>query len=496
MGNMSNNYFILSCARSGSTSLTRILDTADNGICASEPMPNLNWETREAMEGRLLDLHGVIDRNIVPRVKKALQTNAVYGEKNVTYGPFITELYNALNCKFVFLKRDGRDVVRSLINWHEQKFGTIYRECRDSGNLAPEAIFNATNLPVHLDTSDYSRPRPQKDDPFYHEWEQFSRAEMCAFYWARINELYIKQLSQLPKEAWIEINYTGIEADNIIEVADFLELKCISKPKVQSMLDNKINSLTERGSSEGTYPDWKNWNSEQRQKFDRVAGKIMYDLGYYNTPNKNWFPKKYGDFWQQNEGGLEWYTWMYDYRQELHKEMVAWIQQRESEGDAIFSIADFGCGLGVGYCDDFADKKYIGADISEKNIRWCQKHRKNSNHEYYHIDFVSESLKEPVDLVFSSGTLDNTYDIDIGLKNMVKNAKKWIYVTFYRGWFPELKAHQYSWNEEHKCFYNDVSPSRIHEVLLSLGCQDIQIKPIPTEHADIPYETLVIARVR
>ncbi len=41
-------YFILSCARSGSTSLARILDTAGNGACVCEPVPNLNVESRLA----------------------------------------------------------------------------------------------------------------------------------------------------------------------------------------------------------------------------------------------------------------------------------------------------------------------------------------------------------------------------------------------------------------------------------------------------------------
>jgi len=495
MNSTSRTYFILSCARSGSTSLTKILNTANNGICAVEPMPNLNKETRDAMDGRLVDLHSIVNRDVVPRVENALKENEIYGEKNVTYGPFIPYLYEELNCKFVFLKRDGRDVVRSLINWHEQKFGTIYRECQDPGKLAPEAISSATNLPLHLDTSDYSRPRPRKDDPFYYEWEHFSRAEMCAFYWIRINELYVKQLSKLPKACWIELDYTKANVDNLMKVSDFLGLRGLSPEKVQLMFDTKINSLRDRGSSEGTYPDWKNWNSKQRNRFDRIAGNIMHRLGYYDAPDEHWLPAGYGDFWQQHDGGLEWYTWMYDYRKKMHKEMVDWVHQRETEGDAILSIADFGCGLGVGYCDDFANKKYVGVDLSEKNTLWCREHRENPNNEYYCFDFIKESLKEPVDLVFSSGTLDNTYDIDVSLKNLVRNSKKWIYITFYRGWFPELKEHQYSWNEEHKCFYNNVSPSRIYEILLSLGCQDIQIKPTPTEHADIPYEMLVIARV-
>ena len=109
-------FFVVSCARSGSTSLARILDQADNGVCAVEPTPNLNRETRDAMDGRLSDLQAAVTQMVVPRVQEGLRQHGVYGEKSITYGPFVPSLYEALGCKFVFLKRDGRDVVRSLIN--------------------------------------------------------------------------------------------------------------------------------------------------------------------------------------------------------------------------------------------------------------------------------------------------------------------------------------------------------------------------------------------
>jgi len=130
-------FFILSCARSGSTSLAKILDKAKNGKCAIEPTPNLNRETRLAMEGRLDDPLAAI-APVIKRVKDHSRTGFIYGEKNVTYAPFIHLLYKELDPLFIFIKRDGRDVVRSLIDWHEKAFGTIYRECKTPGNLTPK----------------------------------------------------------------------------------------------------------------------------------------------------------------------------------------------------------------------------------------------------------------------------------------------------------------------------------------------------------------------
>lgn len=487
-------FLILSCARSGSTSLARILDGAKNAVCTVEPHPNLNRETREMMEGRLPDARAVLKATVVKRVRENSRGRQIYGEKNVTYGPFIPHLYEMLKCKFIFLKRDGRDVVRSMMDWHERMFGSIYRECKDPGILSPRALNAAANLPVHLDTSDYARPRPCPGDPFYDEWANLSREEMCSFYWSTINELYLNALEKIPKEAWIEIDYTSPKTDDVLRVVDFLGLKGVSRDGIQELLDSRLNSLKDRTGEDCLYPDWRNWDRGLRGRFDKIAERTMERLGYYRGDPSDWRPSGYGRIWDIDQSDLGWYTWMYDGRRKMHTDLVAWVHNMETMGESIESIADFGCGLGVGYCDDFSSKKYVGVDLSQKNIRWCGQNRQNLKHRYLCLDFVIKSLPEPVDLVFSSGTLDNVYDVDACLQNMVKNARKWIYVAFYRGWFPDLEDHIYSWNEEHKCFYNDVSPSRIRKMLVSTGCRDIQIGPTRTGRSDIPFETLVIAR--
>ncbi len=488
-------FFILSCARSGSTSLARILDEAENGVCVVEPEPNLNLETREMMEGRLSDPRGFLEATVVKRVEENLSDTRIYGEKNVTYGPFVSYLYEMLNCKFIFLKRDGRDVVRSLMDWHELMFGDIYRECKDPGNLSPRAISAAAKLPVHLDTSDYSRPRPLPGTAFYDEWEGLSREEMCAYYWSYINDLYLDQLEKIPQEAWTEIDYTSTGTDDIFRVSEFLGLKGLPRDRIRRMLGKKINSLKERTGEEATYPDWKNWDGGLRRRFDRIASMTMRRLGYYRADGSDWRPRGYGSFWDQQNSDLEWYMWMYNSRREMHADFVEWVHKMEGQGEFFESIADFGCGLGVGYCDDFADKHYVGIDLSPRNIAWCQKNRKNPKHRYLNIDFISEPLNEAFDLVFSSGTIDNSYDVDQFLKAMVRTSRRWIYLTCYRGWFPDLDEHRYQWNEEHGCFYNDLCPRRLRQTLESFGCQSIVVEPMETKREDIPYETRVIAQV-
>lgn len=489
------SYFILSSARSGSTSLAKILNTATNGICALEPNPNLNWETRELMERRLSNPKLVLENTVIPRVKKALEELEIYGEKNVTYGPFIPHLYEMLECKFILIKRDGRDVVRSLMDWHERMFGTIYRECKDSGDLSPQALLNAANLPIHLDTSDYARPRPLSNDPLFSEWENLTREEMCAYYWSFINNLYLDQLTQIPQDSWLTIDYTHPTADDIFKLVEFLGLEGLNQTQIQSMLDKKINSLQDRTGENNYYPNWNNWDSGLRKSFNNIASSTMQRLGYYQKENSFWKPINYGKWWCENEGGLDWYTWMYNTRQKMHTDMLNWLENIENQGESITSIVDFGCGVGVGYCDHFEHKRYVGVDLSPKNIQWCQENRKNPNHEYLCLDHITTPIKEKFDLVFSSGTIDNSYDIDQYLLSMVRQSRKWIYLTCYRGWFPDLLTHKYTWSEVHQCFYNDISPAQIRQTLINLGCQNVIVEPRKTGNQDIPYETRIIAYI-
>ena len=485
---MKESFFVVSCARSGSTSLTNILNQATNCECVSEPTPNLNIETRLMMEGRLKDPISLLKNTIVKRVQQSKYE--IYGEKNVTYAPFIEPLYDLLKCKFIFIVRDGRDVVRSLIDWHELIWGSIYRECKDPGNLTEEAYKKVSNLPIHKDTSDYSRPRPQPGDPHYDSWLEYSREEMCAWYWQHINRLYLDQLLKIPPTAYQILDYTKPRPSDIVEVADFLNLEGLTESKISVMLNSKINSVKSRFGVTRRYPDWPNWTSTQRRQFDEIAQKQMRQLGYGANPETRWKPTNYGAVWRKTEADPSWYKWMYEGRKSQHQSFMKWVDGLES----IESIADFGCGIPIAYASHFKDIKYTGVDLSPRTIKYNKDSDRNPLHEYLCQDFIETPLEKRYDLVFSSGTIDNSYDMTEFLASMVKASKHFIYATCYRGYYPELKDHKYSWHEKDGCFYNDLSPTRAMQTLEDLGCTHIEITPLATAD-ESHFETEIKAEV-
>lgn len=480
-------YFIVACARSGTTSLAQILSKATNGECAIEPTPSLQRETRLAMEGKLGDPLPIIKEKVLPRVQNA--ESEIYGEKDVIYAPFITHLHKLLGCKFVYMTRDGRDVVRSLMDWHEQIFGTIYRECKHIGNLSIRALDTSAKLPLSKDDSDYSRPRPLPHDPLYEVWEDLTREEMCAYYWSHINEIYMTELEKIPTEAWITIDYTHPDPKDILKIVDFLNLEGIDLNLIELLLKQKINSLKERFDLLPSYPRWMNWNSLQRKQFDKIAYPTMSRLNYYSTSKTRWKPKEYGSTWVNEAKPFPWYKEIYDTRVDYHNHFIEWIHQREP----ISSIVDFGCGLCIGYSEAFKDKEYTGVDISPSNIDWCKRNYKNPRHNYLNLDFIETPLNEKHDVAVSSGTIDNTYDIDECLAALVLASRKYIYLTAYRGYFPDLQEHKYSWSPKDGCFYNDISPIKAYTTLKDLECQYITVESLRLGEQT---ETLITAEVK
>jgi len=486
-----SGFVIVGCSRSGTTSLCNILDQATNGICVQEPEPNLNVETRMATDGRYPWAGEVIDQTVAARAHAVWERGLVYGEKNVTLGPFVPQLAK-LGFRIVVTKRDGREVVQSLINWHDRLFGNIYRECADSGELSARARAAIENLPAGEDRSDYSRPRPVAGNPFHERWSSFSRLEMCAWYWAHICNRLMDAVGKLPASRWRVIDYSRVDAAEIGEIAAFLGLEGLDPDTVRGMLAERINSLRHRTGEAVPIRSWTDWTDDERARFECIAASTMMRLGYYDAETHVRFkPACYGEWWRGRAADVDWYTWMYESRRDAHEDLLAFVRRLKAAGETVDSILDVGCGCGVGYREAFADRRYVGMDLSEKTISWCRD-QQSGRQSFISGDIILDQPEEKFDLVFSQGTIDNSYDVNAYLRAMVRVSRGWVYLTAYRGWFPELDEHRYLWDRATTCFYNDVSPIEVERVLRRMGCTQVSVEPLAM--GGDALETRIIAR--
>src|SRR5207245_7964518 len=132
-------------------------------------------------------------------------------------------------------------------------------------------------------------------------------------------------------------------------------------------------------------------------------------------------------------------------------------------------------------------------DISRKEIEWCRANRSNPLHEYVLGDFIMEGTEERFDLVFAHAVIDHVYDVDAFVRAVVEATNRWVYLTAYRGWFPELEQHRYHWSDQETCFYNDLSPAQIRRLLVGLGCRDVRVARSRTPIQPGLWETVIVA---
>tara|TARA_B100001094_G_scaffold91497_1_gene87473 strand:- start:756 stop:1394 length:639 start_codon:yes stop_codon:yes gene_type:complete len=208
--------------------------------------------------------------------------------------------------------------------------------------------------------------------------------------------------------------------------------------------------------------------------------------------------KDFGKFWSKDSyerpegvlGFVDWYKWMYNSRLDINENIIKWVREKD---DKIKSVADFGCGVSIGFSEAFSDKFFTGIDISKRNIDWCKDNYNNSKHVYMHKDFAKNPLSDKVDLVICNGTLENVLDINKAIESMVLSSKGWIYAAGCSGWHPNLRQHKYEWREEWGCNSSLISPSEVELVLKKLNCKKIQI--FPFKRSAKMYETIIIAKV-
>ncbi len=204
-------------------------------------------------------------------------------------------------------------------------------------------------------------------------------------------------------------------------------------------------------------------------------------------------PANYGDWWNTNTKDVAWYQEIHDAREPVHDAFLRWLREHDRPEDPIRSVLEIGCGCAVLYPTVFADRRYVGYDISRKEIEWCRANRNNARHEYVVGDFITDGIDERFDLVLAHAVIDHVYSVDEFLRAAVDATNRWVYLTAYRGWFPDLGKHRYSWSEHDTCFYNDLSPLRIHRALTALGCRPVLVAPSEAVIEPIGHEMVIVA---
>lgn len=217
-------------------------------------------------------------------------------------------------------------------------------------------------------------------------------------------------------------------------------------------------------------------NSKLYVKNSSLYSKMKFMLGKVD----------FGKVWQEKP--LDWYYDLWNKLPLLHKNFQEYFQERTYD---IKTVLDLGCGAAYypfKFPEMFKGKKYVGTDISESAIEYCEK---NSPFDFFAGDFLKMDLKNEFlkrnlptkyDLVYAHGVIDCVYDIELFLNVLLKCCKKYAYIHSCRGYHPELEHHSMNWRDEDGCYYNDISVKQVKRFLLNYGLDvdEFIIRPQPT----------------
>lgn len=266
-------FFIIGCARSGTTAIAKILDCCKNVNVGIELKPNLCIESRDFFDGNLKkNPKEILIESRRKQIIEAHNSDKIFADKNVNYLPFIATMEEIWSPKFLFIIRNGKDVVRSLMDWDNFSSGNIFGRNEDDSN--------SNIIKPDDDWWDYSRIRPQKGEKYYDNWQDLSKFEKCSWYWNKYNKELLNASKMIPEERKMFFDISTSNTKNILKIMDFFNLDKIEKDKISDILNQRVNSTRERYNRDQIFPKKEQWSLDLNSKFFSFAGEMYNELGY------------------------------------------------------------------------------------------------------------------------------------------------------------------------------------------------------------------------
>lgn len=265
-------HLVTGAFRSGTTAMCHILGIATNAEVHVEDPPKMCHEARARYEGRSTadDLEAVMDARS-QAAKKTLDKGLKYVDKNPNHLMFLDAAIRRFDSRTLICIRDGREVVRSMMDWHAIQGKSIFTLAEDD----PDSDRHGDDHPW-----DDSLLRPRPGEPLHDKWRTVSRFEHCAWYWNRYNELALEAAERHGAERVMTIDMTNADVDTYARAFAFLGLEGFDADRVTALMQARINSVKWRSGEEDRFPHWPHWDAGRTARFEALAGNMMRRLGY------------------------------------------------------------------------------------------------------------------------------------------------------------------------------------------------------------------------
>lgn len=238
-------FFVVSTGRCGSMSLARILDQHPLCRCAHEPHPILiklaaEWQHGLVSVGELRQYLAFKGNRLFPhRVGLRL-----YGESDQKLSfiiPFLAEF--GTNTKFIWLIRDGRDVVSSMV--------TRSRVYVDHSTAVSPSLWHKYR--IRGDRCGDVRPET---------WQSMTGFAKSCWYWSYTNRTIAESLADVGESTSMLVRLENL-ADALPSLLEFLDLPFYPL----TMVSANVSKTLVRG--------FEAWTRNERNAFERWCGPEM-----------------------------------------------------------------------------------------------------------------------------------------------------------------------------------------------------------------------------
>lgn len=271
---MTNTFFIISAARSGSSAMCKILGNATNVEHYLEPFPKLCLDQRNAYRFGTdkVDFDSVC-RTKAKLIEKTHAEGSLYLDKQPNYIMFMDQLQQYFDAKLIVCFRDGRDVVASFMDWVEVRGKELY--------LSHEDIDGANYVDPAQNPWEYSLFRPQPGTAMHEKWKSLPSFEKFSWYWNEANRLIINQLNKINSDKFKIINWSETTPEDFEDIFDWCGFEGFDLGTIQNAYYAKYNSVEERKSGISKFPRHNEWTKEMQTEFDFYCHDTMQELGFY-----------------------------------------------------------------------------------------------------------------------------------------------------------------------------------------------------------------------
>jgi ubiquinone/menaquinone biosynthesis C-methylase UbiE len=166
-----------------------------------------------------------------------------------------------------------------------------------------------------------------------------------------------------------------------------------------------------------------------------------------------------------------WYVDLFNHCSNLNSDFIEFLKTKND----VNTILEIGCGTGVypiHFKNLFKNKTYTGFDVSVSGILHCIQH---SDFAFMCGNFLEVDFNNKFDLVFSHAVIDHVKDINLFLTKAAKISKKYVYISAFNGFYPELSKNKVIPDKKHSSYINKISPVETKEILIKNGLKEEEI---------------------